>query len=110
MAYDENLALRIRKRLIEQAGYAEKKMFGGIAYLLHGNMACGILREQLIVRVGPRRYGEALARPDTRPFDVTGRPMTGWVQVAPAGWEAPGQLSAWLELGVAYAHSLPPKS
>lgn len=109
MAYDENLAARIRKVLIERDGYAEKKMFGGICFLLHGNMACGIVRDLLIVRVGPQRYAEALAQPHAGVFDFTGRPMTGWVQVGPPGWKPEDTFQAWVQRGVDYALSLPPK-
>jgi TfoX/Sxy family transcriptional regulator of competence genes len=109
MAYDETLAHRVRELLIERPGYVEKKMFGGICFLLHGNMACGIVRDQLIARVGPERYNEALSRPHASLFDFTGRPMTGWVQVAPPAWQDDRQLQEWVELGVSYALSLPAK-
>jgi len=109
MAYDENLASRIREQLIARDGYVEKKMFGGICYLLHGNMACGIVGNQLIVRVGKEKYAAALELPHTSIFDFTGRPMTGWVQVGPAGTTAEEDLETWLQKGLAYALSLPPK-
>ena len=109
MAYDEGLAQRIRELLAEQPGLAEKRMFGGIAFLVHGNMACGVLGEDVMVRVGPDRYDEALARPHTRPFDFTGRPMKGWVMVAAEGCEDDEALTAWIGRGVDFALSLPPK-
>ena len=84
-------------------------MFGGICYLFNGNMACGILNDDLIVRVGPERYQHYLSKPHTRKFDITGRPMKGWVMVDYNGLESDNDLSAWLRLGVEFALSLPPK-
>ena len=77
MAYDEDLAHRVRARLAEQDGITEKAMFGGLAFLLRGNMAVGISGDELMVRVGPDATDDALARPHTRAFDMTGRPMKG---------------------------------
>lgn len=109
MAYDENLASRIREQLISLDGYAEKKMFGGICYLLHGNMACGIVQNKLIVRVGKERYAAALELPHSSIFDFTGRPMTGWVQVGPGGTTVDEDLDRWLQKGIDYARALPAK-
>ena len=109
MAYDEGLAQRVRELLGEQPGFVEKKMFGGIGFILHGNMACGINQENLIVRVGPDQYEAALTRPNTRVFDITGRPMTGWVTVEPDGYESDEALTEWVRQGVDFARSLPPK-
>lgn len=109
MAYDEALAARVRLALIARTGYREKKMFGGVCFMLHGHMACGVLQDNLIVRVGPRLYDEALEKPHARVFDLTGKPMTGWVQVESLGWKPQGVLEAWLALGVGHALSLPPK-
>ena len=109
MAYDEGLAQRVREMLEEEPGYNEKKMFGGICFLLHGNMSCGIIGEELIVRVGPVAYQESLQRPNVREFDFTGRPMKGWVTVACEGHEADEDLNAWLDKGMEYALSLPGK-
>ena len=109
MAYDEGLAQRIGDMLGEQPGFVEKKMFGGVGFLLHGNMACGVHKDALIVRVGPERYDEALKRPHTRPFDMTGRPMKGWVMLAADGYEADDDLSSWVQQGIEFALSLPPK-
>ena len=109
MAYDEGLAERIGDMLGEQPGLVEKKMFGGVGFLLHGNMACGVHKDALIVRVGPERYAEALKRPHTRPFDMTGRPMKGWVMLAADGYEADDDLSSWVQQGIDFALSLPPK-
>ena len=109
MAYDEGLAQRIRKVLGEQPGLVEKKMFGGIGFIVHGNMACGVHKDALIVRVGPEGYQEALARPHTRPFDITGRPMTGWVMVTPGGYESVEDLEDWVQQSLDFALSLPAK-
>ena len=109
MAYGQDLAARVRAALIPLDGFDEKKMFGGLCFLLHGNMACGLVRDLLIVRVGPERYAAALAEPHAAPFDLTGRPMTGWVQASPAGLQSEAELSAWLQKGVDFARSLPPK-
>jgi hypothetical protein len=109
MAYDEGMARRIREALSGQPGYEEKKMFGGVGYMLRGNMACGVHGPDLIVRVGPERYQDALARPHARPFDLTGRPMRGWVFVGAEGCEADADLQAWVQQGVDYALSLPAK-
>ncbi len=110
MAYDQELAARVRAALIPLDGFDEKKMFGGLCFLLHGNMACGLVRDLLIVRVGPAAYATALAEPHATPFDLTGRPMTGWVQVSPAGSQKEAELSAWLQKGIDFALSLPPKT
>ena len=111
MAYDEGLAQRIGEVLDELAppGRDEKKMFGGIGYLIQGNMACGVHKEHLIVRVGPARYQEALAAPHTRVFDMTGRAMKGWVMVSPDGCASDADLKAWVRQGVDFARSLPAK-
>jgi TfoX/Sxy family transcriptional regulator of competence genes len=109
MAYDETLAQRIRAELLEIPGYSEKKMFGGIAFLFQGNMACGIIGNDLIVRVGADNYQAVLARPHTRVFDMTGRPMSGWVQVEAAGVSDETDLHNWIKQGVAFALSLPAK-
>jgi TfoX/Sxy family transcriptional regulator of competence genes len=109
MAYDEGLAQRIREVLGERPELVEKKMFGGIGFMLQGNMACGVLKDELIVRVGPERYEEALTKPHTRPFDFSGRPMRGWVMVASDGYESDEALQGWVQQGVDFALSLPPK-
>jgi TfoX/Sxy family transcriptional regulator of competence genes len=109
MAYDEGLAQRVREIVEELPGFTEKKMFGGIGFMLMGNMACGVNKEDLIIRVGPERYEEALAAPHTRVFDMTGRPMKGWVVVTSDGYEAENELQEWVQQGVDFALSLPPK-
>ena len=109
MAYDEGLAGRIRDVLDQQPGLVEKKMFGGMAFLVHGNMACGVHKDMLMVRVGPDRYDEMMQIPETRPFDLTGRPMKGWLLVEPEGMDNKSTLKDWLKQGVDFALTLPPK-
>lgn len=109
MPYNQELAQRLRDELSQVPGLVEKKMFGGTAFLVNGNMACGVHGEDLIVRVGPASYEKALAQAHTRPFDMTGRPMAGWVEVESAGYAADGDLQDWIRQGVAFALTLPPK-
>lgn len=110
MAYDEDFANRIREQLADQDGVTEKAMFGGLAFLLDGNMSVGISHTgELMVRVGPDATGDALARPHTRPFEMRGRPMKGWIRVAPAGVDDDRDLGAWVQRGVRFARSLPRK-
>lgn len=109
MAYDEGLAQRIREMLEEIPEVVEKKMFGGIGFLLQGNMAVGVNKEDLIVRVGAEGFEKYVAEPQARAFDFTGRPMQGWVMVAPEGYESDEDLIRWVQRGVEYAQSLAPK-
>ncbi|MFW2365896.1 MAG: TfoX/Sxy family protein [Desulforhopalus sp.] len=109
MAYDEDLAARVRAILDATEGYSEKKMFGGICCLVNGNMACGITGDSLIVRVGKEGYEAALNLPHTSEFDMTGRVMTGWVMVGPSGIASQAALKQWLITGVQFASSLQPK-
>ena len=99
MAYDEELAERIRGVLRGRAGVEERKMFGGLAFLLGGRMFCGIVKSDLMVRVGPERHEEALKLPHVRPMDFTGRPSRGMVFVAPAALRSEA-LRRWVERGV----------
>jgi len=108
VAYDEKLADRVRKHLAMHKGIAEKKMFGGLAFLLNGNMSVGLHDDELIVRLEPEQTDAALGKPHTRIFDITGRPMKGWILVKSAGLTG-GALAKWVETGVSYAGSLPPK-
>ncbi len=110
MAYDEKLAARVLKALAGRPGLTEKRMFGGLTYMLGGNMCCGVHKGELIVRVGPSLYADALARPGARPMDITGRPMNGWVFVGPDGWRTEKGLRRWVDQGAAFALSLPPKN
>ncbi|MFJ8108989.1 TfoX/Sxy family protein [Streptomyces sp. NPDC096132] len=99
----------IRERLGADPAVAEKRMFGGIAFLVHGNMAVGVTGHDLMVRVGPDATDAALARPGARLFDMTGRPMRGWVVVDGAAVTEDETLGAWVAEGGAFAASLPPK-
>ena len=109
MPYDEGLAQRVRELLEEEPGFDEKKMFGGICFLLFGNMVCGIINDDLIVRVGVDVYEEALKLAQTKKFDLTGRPMKGWVMVLSPGLESDENLSQWVQKDVTYVRSLPSK-
>ncbi|WP_151481707.1 TfoX/Sxy family protein [Streptomyces albicerus] len=109
MAYDEGLAERIRERLGAEPDVTEKRMFGGIAFLHRGNMAVGVSGDDLMVRVGPDATDTALSRPGTRVFDMTGRPMRGWILVAGSALAEDDVLGDWVDEGHAFAASLPPK-
>ena len=110
MAYDEEFAHRIRAELADVDAITEKAMFGGLGFLLHGNMAVGIMSTgDLMVRVGAEGADDALARPQTRPFEMRGRSMTGWVIVAADAVRTKRQLAPWVRRGTAFAASLPPK-
>lgn len=109
MAYDEALADRLRAEFAGREGVREQKMFGGLAFMLDGNMACGVHDSELIVRVGKENLEDALSQPHSRPFDMTGRPMRGFVFVSEQGIAADGDLAEWAGRGIAYAASLPPK-
>ncbi len=102
MVYDEKLAGRIRKSLKHKKGVTEKKMFGGIAFLLDGKMFCGVLKNDLIVRTGPEHYEKALTKPHARPFDFSGRPMRGFLYVGPNGCKTEKILWEWIDLGIEY--------
>ena len=109
MPYDERLAERVLDILGAEPSLVQKKMFGGVAVMLQGNLACGVLRSDLMVRVGKDEYEAALARPHARPMDFTGRPMRGWVVVGPEATDDDASLEDWVATGAAYALSLPPK-
>jgi TfoX/Sxy family transcriptional regulator of competence genes len=109
MAYDEALAARVRSAFAGEPGVIEKKMFGGLAFMVRGNMACGVVGDEMMVRVGPGNYDDALSRPHARPMDFTGRPMRGMVYVAGAGFKSDSDLAAWVEAGASFARNLPAK-
>ena len=109
MGYSEELARRVRLELATRTSFSERKMFGGIAFMVNGNMCCGVIREELMVRVGPAAYAEALNEPYARPMDLTGKPMKGMVYVAPAGVAHMAELGAWVERALAFVQRLPPK-
>jgi len=108
MAYDEQLATRIRALLSDRADVSERKMFGGLTFLVGGNMCCGVNKDELIVRLDPEREDEALSRPHTRAMDFTGRHMPGFITVQPEGLDNE-QLDRWMQGHRARAASLPPK-
>lgn len=109
MAYNENLADRIRSVLPLREDLTEQKMFGGIAWMLDGKMFVGIVKEELMVRVGPDKYEEALAQPHVRPMDFTGKPMNGYIFVQPAGCQTPESIAAWVNWAVEFVATLPKK-
>lgn len=109
MPYDEGLAQRIREILEDYRGIAEKKMFGGMAFMLNGNMLCGIIGEDFIARLGTSDYEVYLKKAHTRKFDFTGKPMKGFVVVSPKGYEDDSDLSFWVKTCISFANSLPQK-
>ena len=109
MPYNEKLAERVREILKRRRVVTEKKMFGGLAFMLNGNMCCGVEKENLMVRVGPERYEAALAKPHARPMDFTGRPLTGFVYVGPGAYRTEKSLTRWINLGLSFVASLPKK-
>ena len=109
MAFDEALAERIRQGLARKKGIEEKKMFGGIGFLLNGNMLVGVWKDSLIVRLDPDGYDDALVEPHVGEFNITGRAMKGWVLVAPEGVEDAGQVKAWIQRAVKFVGKLPAK-
>ena len=109
MPYDELLAIRLRAALGPLPESVEKKMFGGVCVLVNGNMACGVYKNDLIVRVGAENYQQALSRPHTKLIDITGKALKGWVMVEPQGCASESDLQAWVSQGVAFARALPEK-
>ncbi len=109
MAYDTELAERVRAIVGARQGLTERKMFGGIAWMVHGHMAYGVLGDEVIVRLSVEDSDRALAEPDTRAFDMTGRPMRGFVVVGGQSIAQDGELRGWVEAGADYASSLPLK-
>ncbi len=109
MAYDEGLAERVRDRIAAHSGVVEKKMFGGIAFMVSGNMACGVIGEDLIVRLGDDDGPKALEEPGVREFDFTGKAMKSIVFVGPEATADDDDLTGWVDAGAAFAESLPAK-
>jgi len=109
MAFDESLAARIRKALARKRGTEEKKMFGGVGFLLNGNLLVGVWKDALIVRLEPEESTDALREPHVKAFDVTGKPMKGWILVEPQGIEDEDQLQGWIEQAMKFVKSLPKK-
>jgi TfoX/Sxy family transcriptional regulator of competence genes len=109
MAYDETLAARVQEVLGDNPEISERKMFGGIAFMFSGHMAVGVSGEELMVRIDPDDQDAALARPGVRPFDMTGRPMKGWILVGPDAIAEDTDLDDWITRGLDFAGTLPPK-
>ena len=109
MAFDEALADRIREILAPRAELTERRMFGGIAFMLSGNMACGVIGEDLMLRLDPADAERALAEDHVRPMDFTGKPMKGAVYVDSEGTAGEEDLAGWVDAGADFAASLPPK-
>lgn len=109
MAYDENLAQRVRTVLKGRHGITEKRMFGGICFMVNGNMCCGVEKNRLMLRVGKERHDEILAKKHARPMDFTGRPMRGFVFVDAEGFKTAAMLRKWVDFGFTFAKSLPSK-
>jgi TfoX/Sxy family transcriptional regulator of competence genes len=110
MAYDEDLANRIRELIAMETGLTEKKMFGGLAFLIDGNMSVGVSGQGgLMVRVDPDQTEELVAKPHARPFEMRGREMRGWLRVDDEGLRTKRQLEPWVRRGIAYARALPAK-
>jgi TfoX/Sxy family transcriptional regulator of competence genes len=109
MTNDDAVTVQIRELLRGYPDFVEKRMFGGIGFMLRGNMACGINKGNLIVRVGPDRYEAVLQRPHAKVFDMTGKAMKGWISIGPKGYRNEADLKDWVQMGVDFALSLPPK-
>ncbi len=109
MAFDEGLAQRLREALKGQKGIVEKKMFGGVGFILNGNMAVGVIKNDMVVRVSPDDNDQILKRAHARPFDFSGKPMAGWIYVEPTGIKSQANLKKWVQVGLDYAASLPTK-
>ncbi len=109
MPFSEALAERIRQRLARRKNVEEKKMFGGVGFLLNGNLLVGVWKDSLIVRLGPEEGDEALKEPHVKEFDITGRPMKGWVLVEPEGIEGDDQLKCWIQRGMKFVGTLAAK-
>lgn len=109
MAYDEKLAARLSKVFADNKNVVEKKMFGGIAYMYKDHMCVGIVDDMLMVRVGPLQYDEALSEKYVKPMDFTGKPMKGYVYVDPQGVKTDKSLRKWINAGIKFTETLPPK-
>ncbi|HKY14117.1 MAG TPA: TfoX/Sxy family protein [Microthrixaceae bacterium] len=110
MAYSEELAERIRDLTAAEPELAERKMFGGLCFMVNGNMCVGIVGDELMVRVGPDQHAAILAEPHVREMDFTGRPSRSMVFVEPAGIASDEDLDTWVRRALVFAHSLPPKA
>ncbi len=109
MPYNEEIDVRIKKVVSNWKNTDAKKMFGGVCHLLNGNMFCGVYKEYLILRLGGQKSEEVLKLPFARPFDITGKPMKGWVMLEEKGFNTDKQLKDWLNIAKQYVDTLPPK-
>jgi hypothetical protein len=109
VAFDEQLAERVRKLLSGERSLEEKRMFGGLAFMINGHMCCGIVNRDLVLRVGRDEYKELLSRPHARQMDFTGRSMGGFLYVSPAGVRSARELRAWIGQSLRFIAFLPPK-
>lgn len=109
MAYEEDVAARVRNALASAPRVMERKMFGGLAFMVHGHMAVGVVGEELMVRVGAHAYKKALTRPHVREMDFTGRPLRGFVYVAPEGFRTARDLNTWVRMALAFVSVHEPK-
>lgn len=109
MSYDEKTAGRVRRILRSRRDVVEKKMFGGLCFMVNGAMCCGLTNTAFMVRVGPDRYEDALAQPHARPMDFTGRPLSGMVYVDPSGFKTDAALAEWVQRGIDFVSTLPAK-
>jgi hypothetical protein len=108
MAYDLNLAERIRAGM-QGVPFIEKKIFGGVGFIVQGNLACGVHKEDMVVRVNPAKHASLLKRNHVKPFAISGRPMQGWLLVEADGCKTSKQLSTWINTSIDFALTLPPK-
>src|ERR1700738_3865327 len=102
MPFDETLANRVRSLLSDTGSVVEKRMFGGLAFMVNGHMCCGVVGKEFVVRTGPEQYKVALSQPHARPMDFTGRPMRGFVFVNPPGYRSTRELKAWVQRGLRF--------
>jgi len=109
MAYDEGVAERIREFFADHPNAVEKKMFGGLAFMLSGHMCCGVVKDTLMARVGADQYLDALKKPYTKEMDFTGKPLKGFVYVEPEGFESDEELEYWVSLCERFVSTLPTK-
>jgi TfoX/Sxy family transcriptional regulator of competence genes len=107
MAFDEDVAKRVRDVLSKECTVTERRMFGGLAFMVRGHMCCGIIGEDLVVRVGPGQHQQALAESHARAMDFTGRPMRGFIYVSPLGYRSKANLRNWIRRGLRFVSSLP---
>jgi TfoX/Sxy family transcriptional regulator of competence genes len=106
LVYNEQLASKIRALVARRKGWTEKKMFGGVAFIYNGKMCCGVIKDDLLVRVGPEQNDKALALPNSRPMDFTGKPMKGFIYVDSKGWSKEASLKKWVDMGIDYVSLL----